>query len=199
VLTVRTHVGRPVVAALSMISLTVACGRVAPALATGPSPLSPTPVAAPAPAQSFPAVTGRWRAAGTRIVYRNVETGTTPGDYGCQGMLTVESQNGRAFTGRLNMDGHGWNSDRFCAGGGTLVGEILSPDGSAALARLEGEFSANQCTFVSGGSAFTGVARDGEIRLQRMDMLRCPVNMDGGPGMPFADFERTVNLAFERW
>jgi hypothetical protein len=113
--------------------------------------------------------------------------------------LTVESQTGRAFNGRLNTDGNGWNSDRFCAGGGTLAGEILVPDGSAAMARLEGGFSSNQCTFLSGGLEFIGVARDGEIRLQRTDMLRCPVNMDGGPGMPFADFERTVTLAFERW
>jgi hypothetical protein len=36
--------------------------------------------------------------------------------------------------------------------------------------------------------------------MQINDMLRCPVNVDGGlPGMPMADFERTVSLAFQRW
>ena len=49
------------------------------------------------------------------------------------------------------------------------------------------------------GGEFAGVAHDSEIRLQRTDIMRCPVNMDGGPGMPFTEFERTVTLALERW
>ena len=185
--------------ALSTMFLTIACGRVMPALPTAPSPVSLSALPAPAPAQAFPSLTGRWRAAGTRIVYRNLETGATPGSYGCQGMLTIESQNGGAFNGKLNTDGNGWNSDRFCTGGGSLTGEILLPDGSAARARLDGGFSSNQCTFVSGGGEFTGIAHDAEIRLQRTDTMRCPVNMDGGPGMPLVDFERTVTLVLERW
>ena len=112
--------------------------------------------------------------------------------------MTVETQNGRTFSGRISTDGNGWNSDRFCTGGGTLSGEILTPDAGSARARLDGGFSKNQCTFVSTSSEFTGNAREAEIRLQGTDILRCPVNLDGGPGMPFVEFERTVTLAFER-
>ena len=113
--------------------------------------------------------------------------------------MTIDSQDRGSFTGRFSTQGHGWNSDRFCTGSGTLTGNILSADGSAATARLDGSFSANQCTFVQRGSDFAGVANDAEIRLQRSDVMRCPVNMDGGPGMPLVDFERTVTLAFARW
>lgn len=144
-------------------------------------------------------MTGRWRTYATRIVYRNLDTGATPGNYGCSGSLTIDSQEGRAFSGSLNIQGSGWNTDRFCTGSGTLTGELLSPDGSSARARLDRALSANQCTLVSGGNEFTGSAREAEIRLERADIMRCPVNMDGGPGMPLADFERTVTLSFERW
>jgi hypothetical protein len=160
--------------------------------------VAPNPVADP-PALAFPSLTGRWRAVGTRIVYRNIETGTTPGNYGCQGSLMIASQHGSTFIGSLDTSGSGFNTDRFCTGSGTLTGEMLSPDGSSARARLDREFSANQCTLVSGTDEFTGSARGAEIRLRRTDIMRCPVNMDGGPGMPLADFERTVPLAFERW
>jgi hypothetical protein len=111
----------------------------------------------------------------------------------------IESQDGGAFSGRLYTDGNGWNSDRFCTGGGTLTGEVLLPDGSSARARLDGGFSSNQCTLITAGEEFAGVAHDSEIRLQRTDIMRCPANMDGGPGMPFTEFERTVTLALERW
>ena len=132
-------------------------------------------------------------------MYRNIETGTTPGSYSCEGWLTIHSQNDGAFSGTFDTQGHGWNSDRFCTGSGTLTGDILSPDGSSATARVDREFSANQCTLVRRGGEFTGVARDVEIRMQRYDIMRCPVNMDGGPAMPFVEFERTVTLAFARW
>jgi hypothetical protein len=178
--------------------LTVACGSVAPALPTAPTAVPLGTLSGPA-AQAYPSLTGRWRAAGTRIVYRNLETGTTPGSYGCQGSLMIESQDGGAFSGRLYTDGNGWNSDRFCTGGGTLTGEVLLPDGSSARARLDGGFSSNQCTLITAGEEFAGVAHDSEIRLQRTDIMRCPANMDGGPGMPFTEFERTVTLALERW
>jgi hypothetical protein len=183
---------------ISALFLFAACGTVAP---SGPSPISasaapPRPVA---PAQPFPSLTGRWRTSGTRIGYRNIETGVTPDIYGCEGSLTIDSQHASAFSGRLNTTGHGWNSDRFCTGSGTLTGDILSPDGTSVTARLDGGFSANQCTVVRQGDEFTGVARDEEIRLQRIDVMRCPINLDGGPGMPFVEFERTVTLAFARW
>lgn len=194
----------PVVASISALLLSVACGGgVTPDLPSGPSPETANATgaaAAPvAPVQPFPSLTGRWRTSGTRIVYRNIETGTTPGTYSCEGWLTIDSQSGRTFSGSFGSQGHGWNSDRFCTGSGTLTGDILSPDGSAATARLDGGFSANQCTFVRRGSDFVGIARDAEIRLERSDMMRCPVNMDGGPGMPFVEFERTVTLAFARF
>ena len=196
----RTGLG---IGALCLNFLLVACGSVIPELPTAPSPSSSTPATAPAapapPTEAFPSLVGRWRTAGTNIVYRNRETGTTPGSYSCQGSLTIESQDGRAFSGKLSTDGNGWNSDRFCTGGGTIVGEVLTPGAGSARARLDGGFSKNQCTFVSASSEFTGIARDAEIRLQGTDILRCPANLDGGPGMPFVEFERTVTLAFERW
>jgi len=191
------------VGALCLSLLLVACGTVTPELPTGPSPDSSTPATAPAapapPADVFPSLVGRWRTAGTNVVYRNRETGTTPGSYSCQGSLTIESQGGRTFSGLLSTDGNGWNSDRFCTGGGTLIGEVLMPGTGSARARLDGGFSKNQCTLVSAAGEFTGIARDAEIRLQGTDILRCPVNLDGGPGMPFVEFERTVTLAFARW
>ena len=199
-LAVRTCLG---VGALSTTFLLLACGSVTPALPTGPSPASSSAATAPAspapPAEAVPSLVGRWRTAGTRIVYRNRETGTTPGIYSCQGSLTIESHNGRAFSGTLSTDGNGWNSDRFCTGWGTLTGETLLPDAGSARARLDGGFSKNQCTFVAGGDEFTGIAGDAEILLQRTDVLQCPVNLDGGPGMALAEFERTVTLSFERW
>ena len=192
------------VSILCLSLLLVACGGVTPELPTSPSPGSSTPATVPAapalPAEAFPSLVGRWRTAtGTSIVYRNRETGTTPGSYSCHGSLTIESQDGRTFSGKLGTDGNGWNSDRFCTGGGTLIGEVLTPDAGSARARLDGGFSKNLCTFVSSAGEFTGIARDAEIRLQGTDILRCPVNLDGGPGMPFVEFERTVTLAFERW
>ena len=123
----------------------------------------------------------------------------TPGTYSCEGSLTIDSQEGAAFTGRFSTQGHGWNSDRFCTGSGTLTGDITSRDGSSATARLDGGFSANQCTFAQRGRDFAGVVSDLEIRLQKSDVMRCPVNMDGGPGIPMVEFERTVTLAFLRW
>ena len=200
----RAHLARPVGALICALVLSVGCGSVTPDFPSSPSPATTDtgsgPAAAPVdPLQPFPSLTGRWRTAGTRIVYRNIETGTTPDTYSCEGSLTIDSQDGGAFIGRFSTQGHGWNSDRFCTGSGTLAGDILSPDGSAVRARLEGGFSANQCAFVQRGGEFAGIAREGEIRLERNDIMRCPVNMDGGPGMPFVEFERTVTLAFERW
>jgi hypothetical protein len=196
----------PMVLAFSALLVTTACGAITPALPTAASPLafaaasSAAPAPAPAAAaQSYPSLTGRWRSAGTRVVYRNIETGTTPGGYSCQGMLTVDRQDGDAFTGSFSTQGNGWNSDRFCTGSGTLQGELMEPDGSEARASLAGGFSANQCTFVSGNGEFAGTARADGISLQRVDIYNCPVNMDGGPGMPVAQFERTITLSFERW
>jgi hypothetical protein len=194
----------PAGALISSLFLSVGCGGATSDPLAGPSPTianaAPAPPAAPVPpVQPFPSLTGRWRTSGTRIVYRNIATGTTPGTYSCEGSLTIESQEGSAFVGRLSTQGHGWNSDRFCTGSGTLTGAIMSADGASATARLDGGFGVNQCTFLQRGDEFSGSARDNEIRLQRNDMLRCPVNMDGGPGMPFVEFERTVTLAFARW
>jgi hypothetical protein len=201
---VRARLAGPVGALIAALLLAVGCGGgVTPGLPSGPSQPPDTagaPGAAPgAPVRPFPSLTGRWRTSGTRIAYRNIETGIIPDSYNCEGSLTIDSQDGSVFSGTLNTTGHGWNSDRFCTGHGTLTGHILSNDGSAATARLDGAISANQCTFVQRGSEFTGVASDAEIRLQRNDIMRCPVNLDGGPGMPLVDFERTVTLAFARW
>jgi len=193
-----------VAALISAGFLAAACGGGTSNLPGGPSPTTTdhapgsatTPIA---PVQPFPSLTGRWRTSGTHIVYRNIATGSTPGSYSCEGSLTIESQDGAAFTGRLTTQGHGWNSDRFCTGSGTLTGNIATPDGSVAIARLDGGFGVNQCTYIQRGNEYSGLARDTEIRFERNDTLRCPVNMDGGPGMPLVEFERTITLAFARW
>ena len=186
------------------IALTAACGSVA-AMPTGPSEVSAS--VAPAPAQSFPSLTGRWRTFG-KVEFRNLENGNTLSWGGCSGSFTITAQNGSTFTGSFDTQGGGWNSDRFCTASGTFNGELLAPDGSVARARLEGNFQnwprpsvSPSCEFVSpGDGVWSGSATSDEIRLQISDVLRCPVNVDGGlPGMPMADFERTVSLTFQRW
>jgi hypothetical protein len=140
-------------------------------------------------------------------VFRNLETGNTL-SRGCSGSFTITAQDGRTFTGSVNTQGSGWNTDRFCTAYGTFAGELLSPDGSVARAQLEGNFQnwprpsvTPACELISGGDGvWTGSATGDEIRLQISDALRCAVNVDGGlPGIPMADFERTVSLTFQRW
>jgi hypothetical protein len=142
------------------------------------------------------------------MVFRNLENGNTLGWGSCSGSFTITVQDRGTFAGPFGTQGGGWNSDRFCTASGTFTGEVLAPDGSVARARLEGNFQNwprpsvwPSCEFVSRGDGiWTGSATSDDIRLQRSDILRCPVNVDGGlTGMPMADFERTVSLAFERW
>jgi hypothetical protein len=202
---VRRRIG--LIAVIPAIVLTAACGRVTGALPTGPSPVTPNPaVLAPVSAQDFPSLTGRWRASG-RNVFRNLENGNTL-SWGCSGSFTITAQDGSTFTGTFGTQGSGWNTDRYCTASGTFAGELLAPDGSVARARLEGNVPNwprpsvfPSCEFVSRGDGiWTGSATGDDIRLQATDILRCPVNIDGGlPGMPMADFERTVSLTFQRW
>ena len=190
------------------IVLTVACGGVTGAMPTGPSSVAANPAAlAPLPAQDFPSLTGRWRASGG-MVFRNLETGNPLPRASCSGSFAITTQDGGTFSGGFGTQGGGWNSDRFCTASGTFTGELLTPDGSVARARLEGNFQnwprpsvSPSCEFVSPGDGiWTGSATSDEIRLQVSDILRCPVNLDGGlAGMPMADFERTVSLTFVRW
>jgi hypothetical protein len=197
-------------ASIPAMVLTMACGGVTGTVPTAPSPVTATPApstAAPAPAQDFPSLTGRWRASG-RIVFRNLENGNTLSWGNCSGSFTISTQDRGTFNGPVGTQGGGWNSDRFCTASGTFTGELLAPDGSVARARLEGNFQnwprpsvSPSCEFVSPRDGiWTGSATSDDIRLQVSDILRCPVNVDGGlTGMPMADFERTVSLTFERW
>lgn len=197
-------------AVIPAIVLIAACGRVTDATPTAPSPITSNPVSsatpAPEPAQNFPSLTGRWRASG-RNVYRNLENGNTLGWGGCSGSFTITEQDAGTFTGTFGTQGSGWNSDRFCTASGTFTGELLVPDGSVAQARLGNSQNwprpsvTPSCEFVSRGDGiWTGSAISDEIHLQTSDILRCPVNGDGGMiGMPMADFERTVSLTFLRW
>ena len=175
---------------------------------TGPSPVSLdlTPVVTAVVAQSFPSLTGQWRASGT-TVFRNLSTGNRLNWGGCSGSLTV-TQDGSRFTGPLGTQGGGANSDRFCSATGTFTGDLIERDGSVARARLEGNFQnwprpsvSPSCEVISAGDGvWTGSATTDAIRLQVRDTLRCSANVDGGIiGMPMADFERTVSLTFERW
>jgi hypothetical protein len=188
------------------IVLTAACG-VSGDMPTGPSDATPTPAATPGTAQDFPSLTGRWRASGS-MVFRNRESGNALSWGNCSGSFTVTAQNRGSFTGPFGTQGGGWNSDRFCTASGTLTGELVAPDRGVARARLEGNFQNwprpsvfPSCEVVSAGDGiWTGTATSDDIRLQISDVLRCPVNVDGGlPGMPMADFERTVSLTFQRW
>lgn len=192
-------------AMIPALVLTTACGRVAPATLTGPSPIVPSP--APVRPQDFPSLAGRWRAVGS-VLFRNLENGSTLTWGGCSGVFTVTAQDGATFTGRVDTQGSGWNSDRFCTAKGTFTGDLLVADGSVARARLEGDFQnwprpsvTPVCQFVSpGDGVWTGTATIAEIRLQISDVLRCPVNGDGGlEGMPMAVFARTVSLTFRPW
>jgi hypothetical protein len=191
------------------ILLFSACGGEVSGVPTGPSPVSLTltPAATAVVAQDFPTLTGRWRASGT-TVFRNLANGNTLNWGGCSGSFTVTDQDGQRFTGPLDTQGGGFNSDRFCTASGTFSGELVAPDGAVARARLEGNFVnwprpsvSPSCEVISAGDGvWSGSATRDAIRLQVRDMLRCAANVDGGVlGMPMADFERTVSLTFERW
>jgi hypothetical protein len=194
-------------AVIPALVLTAACGRVSDAMPAGPSPVTANPrTLAPPAAQNVPSLTGRWRASG-RNVFRNLENGNTL-SWGCSGSFTITAQDGSIFTGPFATQGSGWNTDRYCTASGTFTGELLTPDGSVVQARLEGNFQSwprpavwPSCELVSPGDGiWTGSATSDDIRLQTHDILRCAVNVDGGlPGMPMADFERTVSLTFQRW
>ena len=202
----RVRPGLEVLTAFSLF-LTTGCGQVDPLSLTGPSPLASSP-AAPAPpaVQDFPSLTGRWRLSGGTAL-RNLDTGNTLTRGSCSGSFTI-TQDGATFSGPFNAQGGGWNSDRFCTASGTFTGELLTTDGSVAHARLQGNFEnwprpsvTPSCEFVSrGDGVWTGSATSDAIRLEISDVLRCPVNADGGlAGMPMAEFERTVSLTFQRW
>lgn len=189
-------------AVIPAILLAAACGSVSAASPTGPSPVTAT---TPAAVQDYPSLTGRWRPSG-RIEFRNLSTGNVL-SWNCgTGSLTVTAQDGRGFTATFGTQGSGWNTDRYCTASGTFTGEIATPDGSIASARLD---SGNwprpavnpSCEFLSRGDGiWRGTATAAEIRLQATDSLRCAVNVDGGTtGMPMADFERTVTLTFRPW
>ena len=184
----------------------MACTNVA-ASPTGPSVLGLPPTIGPTAAviaQQLPSLTGRWRATGT-TVFRNLQSGNELNWGGCSGSLTVTTQQGQHFTGPLNTQGGGANSDRFCTASGTFTGEIV--DGASAQARLEGNFQnwprpsvSPSCELISAGDGvWNGTATSDGIRLQVRDRLRCAANVDGGlSGVPMADFERTVTLNFQR-
>ena len=201
---VRTHIRLLVV--IPAIVLTVACAGGAD-VPTGPSDVTATPAATPGQAVDFPSLTGRWRVSGS-MVFRNQDNGNVLTWGNCSGAFTVATQNRGTFTGPFSTQGGGWNSDRFCTASGTLTGELTAPDRNAARARSEGNFQnwprpsvSPSCETASAGDGvWTGTATSDAIRLQLSDVLRCPVNVDGGlPGMPMANFERTVTLTFERW
>lgn len=175
----------------------------------GPSPLNPavTPAATVVVAQDFPSLTGRWRVSGT-TAFRNLVTGNLLHWGGCSGSFTIAAQDSQRFTGPLDTQGSGFNSDRFCTASGTFTGELMERDGSVARARLEGNFQnwprpsvSPSCEVISAGDGvWTGSATRDAMRLQVRDALRCAANVDGGIiGIPMADFERTVSLTFERW
>ena len=166
---------------------------------------STTPSVAAVVAQQFPSLTGRWRASGT-TVFRNLETGNALSWGGCSGAFTI-TQEGARFTGPLDTQGGGWNSDRFCTASGRFTGELSDRDSTNAQARLEGNFQnwprpsvSPSCEVISAGDGiWTGSATTDAIRLQVSDTLRCPANVDGGLiGLPMANFERTVTLTFQR-
>ena len=166
-----------------------------------PPALGPT---AAVVAQQFPSLMGRWRASGT-TVFRNLETGNELNWGGCLGSFTITTQDGQRFTGPLNTQGGGANSDRFCTASGTFNGELV--DGAAARARLEGNFQnwprpsvSPSCELISAGDGvWIGSATTDGIRLQVRDRMRCAANVDGGlSGVPMANFERTVTLDFQR-
>lgn len=179
---------------LLMVVLTAACGSIASAVPTAPSKVA------------FPTLTGRWRVSSSIIALRNIEKDATLTWGGCSGWLTIDLQNDAAFRGSLSTQGSGWNSDRFCTASGTFAGTLLSADGTTAQARLDGDFQnwprpsvTPSCELISAGDGmWSGSATSDAIRLQVRDVLRCPVNGDGGiAGMPMADFERTVSLSFQ--
>jgi len=194
-------------AVVSAIVLTLACGGVAGDVPTGPSDVTQTPAATPGQTQGFPSLTGRWRASGS-MVFRNLDNGDALSWGSCSGSFTITAQSGGTFTGPFGTQGNGWKTDRFCTASGTLTGDLAAPDRSVARARLEGNFQnwprpsvSPSCEVVSAGDGvWAGTATSDDIRLQMSDVLRCPVNVDGGvTGMPMANFERTVSLTFQRW
>jgi hypothetical protein len=202
---VPTRIGLFVV--VPAIVLTVACGAGGGDTPTGPSDVTPTPAATPGPAQDFPSLTGRWRASGLSV-FRNLANGNELSWGNCSGSFTVTTQNRGSFTGPFGTQGSGWNTDRFCTASGTLTGELVTTDRGVARARLEGNFQnwprpsvSPSCEVVSAGDGvWTGIATSDDIRLQIVDVLRCPLNVEGGlSGMPMANFERTVSLTFQRW
>lgn len=175
---------------------------------TGPSALNVaavTPPVAAVVAQQFPSLTGRWRATGT-TTFRNVATGHALNWGNCAGSFTV-TQEGARFSGPLNTQGSGANSDRFCTASGTFTGELAVTDNVMVKAQLDGNFQnwprpavSPSCELIAAGDGiWTGSASDDALRLQVRDTLRCPANVDGGLlAAPMANFERTVSLVFQR-
>ena len=101
--------------------LSGACANVA-AMPTGPSVSSSVSATFAEPAvlaQDFPSLTGQWRASGT-TAFRNLDTGNTLNWGGCSGAFIINEQDNQRFTGLLNTEGRGWNSDRFCTDFGHL-------------------------------------------------------------------------------
>ena len=146
------------------ILLCCACDDVT-AVATGPSrvSLALTSSATAVVAQDLPTLTGRWRALGT-TVFRNLATGNTLNWAGCSGSFTI-TQDGQRFTGPVDTQGAGFNSDRFCTASGTFTGELVERDGSVARARLEGNFQ----NWASVGAA---IVRGHLGRRRRLDRQR---------------------------
>lgn len=140
------------------------------------------------------------------IEFRNLQNGNTLKWGGCSGSFTVNEQVSEFFIGRLEMQGTGLNSDRFCTASGTFSGD-LEP-GGGARAHLEGDFqnwprpsTSPSCDVMSAGDGmWTGTATGDSIQLQVRDTLRCPADVDGGTrGLPMVEFERSVTLIFQPW
>jgi hypothetical protein len=190
---------------ISAFVLTVACGQASSPDLTGPSSIAsaptaaspvPLPAADPAPLQPLPSLVGRWFA-GAQVVLRNRESGAVHA-FSCQGHFFITEESARSLVGSVNLQGGGWNSDRYCTLSGAVNLELQAVDGSLARATVERRISAVSCQFVSGDGIYTGTVEANRIRLETTDVLNCNAPLVDGSGFPRADFDRTVTLRFER-
>ena len=164
------------VAAIALVAS--GCGRTTADTPTSPSPTpSPSPAASPPP--QFPSLPiGQWfggfsasvtdRATGQDVAPFGVSCGI---HYG-----SISSQTGAEFSGFVDIQGNGNNSDPLCNNQSRMTG-VMTADGTVSSLRFDPILRSGHCVHVSGDEHFTGVvvvSDDGtRIRTQRSDRVSC--------------------------
>ena len=93
--------------------------------------------------------------------------------YACDQNWLVQSQNGGEFSGAVDSNGQGSNSDKFCALRSGTFTATMTAAGAITSARLE--LGASTCTHVSGDGTFTGsFTAPTSFTIRMSDVWNCP-------------------------